>query len=79
MAESEAERRARWKAQAAAKGAIVPDVFEVYADRAVIVCGNCKHKFLRPLIPRLDDPTFVCPEKSCRAKNWLPVKFDLKR
>lgn len=79
MPESEAERRLRWKKQAAAKGAIVPDEFEVFPDHVIIVCGNCRHKFVRTLIPRVNDPTFVCPNESCRSKNWVPVKFELDR
>ena len=69
----------RWQAQAAAKGAIVPEYFEVFTDHVDLICGNCRRKFRRNLVPNVNEPTFVCPEKSCQKKNWVPVKFKLHR
>ncbi len=71
------ETKARWKTQAALKGAIVPHYFEVFPHKVLLECGACKHAFSRPLIPHLNEPTFVCPQKHCKAKNWVPVYFDL--
>lgn len=71
------EKKAEWKLRASKKGAIVPDYFEVFPDRVIIVCGQCKRRFIRNLLPSLNEPTFVCPEDSCRQKNWVPVRFDL--
>ena len=64
--------------RAARKDAIVPEYFEVFPNKVIIVCGNCHATFHRSLIPNLDEPTFVCPEEDCRARNWVPVKYDLK-
>lgn len=70
------ERLKVWQNKAAQRGAIVPQFFEVFPDRAIIVCGNCGRKFIRNLVPNLNDPIFVCPEAACKCKNWLPVTFE---
>jgi hypothetical protein len=69
------EKRAEWETKAAKKDALVPEYFEVFPTRVIIVCGRCGHRFVRNLVPNLNEPTFVCPEKSCRVKNWIPVTF----
>lgn len=70
------EKKRQWAIRAAKKSAIVPDFFEVYPNRVDITCGQCKHQFKRTLIINIDEPTFVCP--NCNAKNWIPLKYDLK-
>ena len=72
------EKLAEWQQRAAKKGAIVPAFFEVTARTALIKCGNCGTKFQRTLIPKLDEPTFVCPNDACRAKNWIPLRYDIR-
>ncbi len=69
------EKKAEWKARAARKNAIVPEYFEVSPYWVYLKCGECGDAFKRNLVPRLDEPVFVCP--SCRARNWVPVKFEL--
>lgn len=69
-------KRLEWEKRAKLKGGIVPKYFEVYPNKVDIICGNCEHEFRRTLIVNLDEPTFVCPE--CNAKNWIPLKYDLK-
>lgn len=75
MSEPTPEKRAEWKARAAQKEAIVPHYFEVSVSRVEITCGECRHEFRRTLLMNFDEPTFICPQ--CRAKNWVPVTFDL--
>ncbi|MCB0328833.1 MAG: hypothetical protein KDD70_04195 [Bdellovibrionales bacterium] len=72
------EKLREWRIRASRKNAIVPYYFEVFPKKVVILCGNCHHEFQRPLVPNLDEPTFVCPEPDCRARNWVPVKYDLR-
>ncbi len=72
------ERRAVWRRKAAKKNAIVPAYFEVTPRAALIVCGKCGKRFRRNLVPHVDEPTFVCPDPGCRARNWLPVTYDLR-
>ncbi len=78
MADSRSRNLKRWRKQAAQQNAIVPVYFEVTPHTALIVCGKCRCEFQRNLIPHVNDPTFVCPKKSCRAKNWVPVRYDLR-
>lgn len=70
------QKKAEWRARAAQKRAIVPDYFEVFPTRVVIICGNCRHEFSRSLIPNLDEPVFVCPDKKCKARNWVPLRYE---
>lgn len=72
------EKMREWQARAKKKNAIVPFFFEVFPNKVLIICGDCQREFQRTLIPRLDEPTFICPEETCRARNWVPVRFDLK-
>ena len=69
------EKRAEWDAKASRKGAIVPEYFEVFPTRVIIVCGACHTRFVRNLVPNLNEPTFVCPTPTCKKKNWVPVRF----
>ena len=78
MSEPSQRKKAEWRRRAAEKDAIVPYFFEVFAQKVIIECGNCEHRFQRPLIPNLDEPTFVCPVDACKARNWVPVTFDLR-
>lgn len=71
------ERRKDWEARAARKNAIVPEFFEVFPTRVSLTCGACKTEFVRPLVANVDDPVFVCPTESCRARNFVPITFDL--
>lgn len=69
------DKRAEWARRAAVKNAIVPRFFEVFVNRVILECGHCGGSFQRPLVPNVNEPTFVCPNKDCRAKNWVPVHF----
>ncbi|MCB0353104.1 MAG: hypothetical protein KDD64_06245 [Bdellovibrionales bacterium] len=71
------QKLAEWRERAAKKNAIVPSYFEVFPTKVHITCGACQHSFRRSLIPNLDEPVFVCPEESCRARNWVPVRYQL--
>ena len=72
------QKRAEWVRRAALKHAIVPEFFEVFPTRVIIVCGRCRTRFVRNLVPNQNEPTFVCPEAACRAKNWVPITFAQK-
>ena len=78
MSNPSPEKLAEWKERASIKGAIVPSYFEVSSRTAILVCGNCGTRYQRNLVPRVDEPTFVCPNESCRAKNWVPLRYNLK-
>ncbi len=78
MSEPGTAKRKEWELRAAQKNAIVPYYFEVSPEVVFFICGKCKTKIQRNLIPHIDEPTFVCPNKSCKAKNWVPVKYNLK-
>jgi len=79
MKEPDERKKAEWRERAAQKDAIVPHYFEVFPDRVIIECGTCHCRFVRNLIPHLNEPTFVCPQPDCKARNWVPVKFKLSR
>ena len=72
------QKLAEWKKRATQKKAIVPFYFEVSPEDVFLICGNCNAEFQRKLIPNVNEPTFVCPNKTCSAKNWVPVKFKLR-
>ena len=72
------EKKVEWQRRAAQKDAIVPDYFEVFPTRVIIVCGSCRRRFVRNLVPSVNEPTFVCPESSCGKRNWVPVRFELR-
>lgn len=78
MSEPSEAKKAEWRARAAQKEAIVPHYFEVFPNKVIIECGQCKYRYTRPLIPNLNEPTFVCPKSACKARNWVPVRFDLR-
>lgn len=71
------QQRQVWRRKAAARKAVVPKYFEVTPYTALIVCGKCKRTFQRNLIPNVNEPTFMCPELACKARNWLPVTYKL--
>ncbi len=71
------QKRREWQRKAARKNAIVPSYFEVSPEAVFIICGKCKTQFQRNLIPYLNEPTFICPKSSCKAKNWVPVTYEL--
>jgi len=75
MNEPTPEKRAEWAVRAARKNAIVPGYFEVFPTRVIIVCGGCGARFVRNLVPNVNEPVFVCPENNCRSRNWVPVTF----
>lgn len=72
------EKKKEWEQRAKLKNAIVPKYFEVFPNKVDIICGKCGTSFKRALIMNLDEPTFICPNEECRARNWIPLKFDLK-
>ena len=72
------EKLAEWRERAARKQAIVPRYFEVFPTHVVLECGECGAAFQRNLVLNLEEPYFVCPNQSCRARNWVPVYYDLK-
>lgn len=65
-----------WRARAAKKNGIVPEYFEVFPTKVIIVCGQCWTEFSRNLIPNCDEPVFVCPNQKCRARNWIPLRYE---
>jgi hypothetical protein len=71
------KKLAEWRRRAAAKEAIVPSYFEVFPERVIIVCGGCREEFRRNLVPNVQEPTFVCPNEKCRARNWIPIRYQL--
>jgi hypothetical protein len=79
MSRPSPQNLADWRKRAAKKNAIVPEYFEVFPHKVNLLCGNCSHNFSRTLLPNLDEPVFVCPAKGCQARNWVPVRFDLRR
>jgi len=70
------EKLVEWRQRAAAKQAIVPGFFEVFPHRVVLKCGKCGLDFNRNLVMNIDEPVFVCPDPDCRARNWVPVKYE---
>lgn len=72
------EKQKEWNVKAKLKNAIVPEFFEVFPNKVHIICGKCGCSFRRSLIMNVDDPTFVCPNEECQAKNWVPIKYDLR-
>ncbi|MCB0317488.1 MAG: hypothetical protein KDD56_01940 [Bdellovibrionales bacterium] len=72
------EKLVEWQAKAAKKNAIIPEYFEVFPSKVHIICGTCKNSFKRTLILNRDEPVYVCPNSNCKARNWVPVYFDLK-
>ena len=79
MNQPTAEKKAEWARKAAEKLAIVPTYFEVFPDRVILICGSCQRKYVRNLVPHVNEPTFVCPEETCGKKNWVPVRFKINR
>ncbi len=73
MTEPTPEKKAEWLIRAALKNAIVPEYFEVFPNKVIIVCGECRHRYVRNLIPSFDEPVFVCPE--CKERNWVPIRY----
>lgn len=69
------EKKVEWQKRAAAKDAIVPVYFEVFPDKVIIDCGQCEGRFLRNLVPNVNDPTFICPVETCKARNWVPIRY----
>jgi hypothetical protein len=78
MSDPSPEKLAEWRAKASKKQAIVPAYFVVYPTKVELTCGRCKTEFVRNLIPNRDEPVFICPNESCKSRNWVPVVFDLK-
>ena len=76
MKQPSPQKMAEWRARAAKKDAIVPHYFEVFATKVIMQCGKCRQEFRRPLIPNLNEPTFVCPNASCKARNWIPLRYE---
>lgn len=77
MIRANRQKRLEWQRRAARKGGIVPFYFEVTPTFALIYCGKCRTPFQRNLISNVNEPTFACPNPSCRAKNWLPITYNL--
>ncbi|MGI6523739.1 MAG: hypothetical protein ACOX2O_00360 [Bdellovibrionota bacterium] len=76
MTEPSPQKKEEWRLRAAQKNAIVPKYFEVFPTKVIIECGACGKRFVRNLIPNLDEPVFVCPESACAKRNWVPVRFE---
>ena len=70
-------KRREWQRRAAKKNAIVPEYFEVFVNKVVIICGNCKHHYQRALVFGVNEPVFACPNNECKARNWVPVTFEV--
>jgi hypothetical protein len=72
-------KKQEWSRRAARKNAVVPFYFEVSPLNVFMLCGKCKTEFQRNLIINFDEPVFVCPNQSCRTRNWVPVTFNLHK
>jgi len=72
------DKRREWQRRAARKHAVVPRYFEVTPTYAVIHCGKCTVVFQRNLIMNVNEPTFICPNPACKARNWLPVRYQMQ-
>jgi hypothetical protein len=72
------EKRREWKRRAALKNAIVPAYFEVSPVNVFMFCGKCENPFKRNLITNQNEPTYICPNRRCKARNWVPVQFQLR-
>ncbi|MCB0321763.1 MAG: hypothetical protein KDD60_12625, partial [Bdellovibrionales bacterium] len=70
------EKREEWELRASKKQAIVPYYFEVFPSKVHLICGHCQFEFHRNLVPNLDEPTFVCPNENCKARNWIPLRYE---
>ena len=71
-----AKQLSEWKARAQQKNAILPRSFTVSPKRIVIDCGSCGNQFGRRVVPNLSEPVFVCPKETCKARNWVPLRFN---
>jgi hypothetical protein len=79
MGEPDEAKLVEWRNRAAKKNAIVPKYFEVFPNRVILVCGACETRFVRNLVPSVNEPTFVCPKPGCQNKNWVPVRYEVSR
>lgn len=81
MSESQVspEKMAEWKRKAQEKGAVVPRDFEVFPTKVTLSCGNCGTAFVRNLVPYVNEPVFACPNGTCQTKNWVPVRYEMRR
>ena len=78
MTQPSPEKRAEWRARAAKKNAIVPRNFEVSQRGATLECGKCGHSYHRRLRFGINEPVLVCPQDNCKARNWLPVRYETR-
>lgn len=69
------EELAEWLITATRRYAILPARIEIRGHYTTITCGqeSCRKIFTRKLLPKRNDPVFICPE--CRARNYLPVQW----
>ncbi len=74
----DAEDINRWNDIAKRRNAILPYQFQLMSKKdIVIICGNCKNSFMRPLISGQNDPIYVCP--GCNSRNYIPIDWNTIR
>ena len=69
------EELAEWFSTAQRRNAILPARIEIRRHYTTITCGreDCNRIFTRKLLPKRNDPIYVCPD--CNSRIYLPVKW----
>ena len=78
MQDPSEEEIKQWDEIAQRRNAILPFQFQLIQNKeVVIICGNCKTPYQRPLIIAQNDPVFVCP--GCQMRNYVPIDWNVIR
>ena len=68
----------QWQDIAKRRNAILPVQFQLVTKKDIlIICGNCRSNFTRPLIVGQNDPVYVCPQ--CSNRNYIPIDWNITR
>lgn len=69
------EELAEWYQSALRRNAILPDRIEINGRYVTMICSipECKHSFTRKLLPKRNDPVYVCP--CCKSRVYIPVEW----
>lgn len=67
------EELEEWANNAARRNAVLPETLQIAGRQVGIVCGSCHTAFQRTLIPKRNDPVYICP--ACNARNYVPVEW----
>ncbi|MDA0771929.1 MAG: hypothetical protein O3C63_03195 [Cyanobacteria bacterium] len=69
------EELAEWFQNADKRNAVLPDRMEIQGRTVTMQCSipECKHIFTRQLLPKRNDPVYVCP--SCKVRIYIPVEW----